>query len=279
MTALAATPDGSWLASADWVGDSFTGKANLPVGPPRRKVQARNASRARVLCLSFSPDGRTLAVGTAVSQAAKGSAELQVWDTETSSDTQPNLPGQRADLCREPRRPPTRLLPAACAGEVFCEPLDGSREPGCCTAAAGASTGGLGGPGAAVSRGLRHRIPLTAASTTTETCKETFDPQRLAANRGEIAPADWLSPDRAAGGWTAKRTPRDPPALPERPAQGPRGPRCRLAEGRRACYCWVPDEEGRPFAIAVGTEASKQHLPVPPGGPGELPHPAPVPRA
>ena len=208
VTALAATPDGSWLASADWVGDFFTGKEVLPLGPRAGKSQPRR---------------RDLAPGSSASASARTAAR---WPLEPRSARRPkDRPNSRcgtpkpssareAELARTTCRPvpsaPTAAnwrIAAASRGRSSAGRWTAAGMPGCCTARPPGATGGLRGQRAAVSRGFRHRAPLPRLQRLGD-LQGTFDPQRLAANRSEIAPADWLSPDRAAGGWTAKRTPQ-----------------------------------------------------------------------
>ena len=51
-----------------------------------------------------------------------------------------------------------------------------------------------------------------------------------------------------------------------------------LEEGKARCFCWLPDRQGKPFAIVVGTDGSyaeqvllsaDQAIPIPPGVPAE----------
>jgi WD40 repeat protein len=257
VTALAATPDGTRLASADWAGDFRTGKGTLYLWDLRGgkvRVQRRDPG-AKVLCLAFSPDGRTLVAGTTPLKAGREPAQLQVWDTGTFQPTRRRTCPDNVQACAVSPDGKQLAYSGGRAGQVFCEPLDGSREPRV-----------LHGRGRRVHKvAFAAKEPLGRVAFGTEfryrafndygDLEETFDPERLAASRGPLGPGEWLSPDWGAGGWTASRTPQG--ALQLYLNHQPKGlvaPRTVLDEGAIRCYCWVPDKEGKPFAIAVGTE-------------------------
>ena len=257
VTALAATPDGTRLASADWVGDFRTGKGSLYLWDLRGgkvRVERRDPG-AKVLCLSFSPDGRTLVAGTAPFKAGREPALLQVWDTATFQPTRRRTCPDNVQACAVSRDGKQLAYTSGRAGEISCEPLDGSREPRV-----------LHGRGRRVQAvAFAAKEPLYRVAFGTEfryrafnqygDLQESFDPQRLAASRGALDRDQWLSPDWGAGGWTAKRTPQGTLELylNDQP-KGQVAPQTVLVEGAIRSYCWVPDKDGNPFAIAVGTE-------------------------
>jgi WD40 repeat protein len=94
VRALAFHPEGKLLASGTWDGiklwDPATGQLVRTLVAPRgewsssvsslhspRSTSAPGAWPGRILCLAFSPDGRTLAAGTETSRS------VQLWDPET----------------------------------------------------------------------------------------------------------------------------------------------------------------------------------------------------
>ncbi|MGQ9575815.1 MAG: caspase family protein [Thermoguttaceae bacterium] len=257
VTALAATPDGRMLAAADWAGDLWQGNGNLYVwdlhaeGP---KPQ-RRPLKAKVLCLGFSPDGRMLAAGTGVSLAAKGKAELQIWDTRTLAITRRRTCPDNVQACALSPDGNHVAYSGGLAGEVFYERLDGTQPARVLHGrgrriykvafAAGEPVYRVAFGAQYGYRGFNDYGPL----------QESFDPEALAARRGPIHPEEWLPSDWGSGGWTAK--PIADGTLQLFLDGQPKGRVVLdtvLVEGRPRSYCWVPDADGNPFAIAVGTE-------------------------
>jgi hypothetical protein len=86
---------------------------------------------------------------------------------------------------------------------------------------------------------------------------QSFDTQRLELGHDRPDPADWIPTDWGRGDWQAKRQ-------PDGTLQLYRGGEAKgrvvfdsalaLEEGRPRSFCWIPDEQGNPFAIAVGTD-------------------------
>lgn len=72
------SPDGQWLATADDADVVLYRSADLTAV---RRLPGKDR-RARVQCLAFSPDGKTLAVGRA---ALKDPAALEIWDLATDT--------------------------------------------------------------------------------------------------------------------------------------------------------------------------------------------------
>jgi WD40 repeat protein len=253
VSALAASRDGSRLASADLAG-------NLYLWDAARGVKtAALRSKAKVLSLCFSPDGRTLAAGTAV-DPDQGTSRLQIWDTATRT------------LLREHRQPdhiracvisPDGKQLAYVGGkdnEVFVEALAG-----------GEKAVALRGRGQRILKvAFAKEIPLYRIAFGTQyrdggfndyaDLQESFDTTRLALEGGgPLKPADWLPSDWSHGGWTAQRQADGTLQLFQNnlrkgtvvlAAQVPG-----LEEGAVRCYCWLPDRQGNPFGIVVGTDA------------------------
>ena len=271
VTALAASADGTRVASADWQGTQWIGEGSLyfwDLRGAKVQVERRDLNR-KAHCLSFSPDGRTLVAGTGGTRPLgpwsasrpKGEAgsellgELQVWDTETFKCIRRRACPEGVQACAVSPDGKQVAYSGGRAGEVFCGPLEGSREPRV-----------LHGRGRQVHKvAFAAKEPFYRVAFGTEfryrgfgdsaDLQESFDPQRLAVSRGPLDRDEWLSHDHAAGGWAYKLTPdlQLQLSLNGQP-KGRVAPETVLSEGHQRCYCWVPDKDGNPFAIAVGTE-------------------------
>jgi hypothetical protein len=75
VTSLAASPDGTRLASADLQGHVFVWELAGAAVPPPTVLDVQPCA----LSLAFSPDGKTLVAGTAVAPGS-GQSQLQIWD-------------------------------------------------------------------------------------------------------------------------------------------------------------------------------------------------------
>ena len=254
VTALAVARDGSSLASAD--------AAQLPSGVPHRfflwdRQGGRIENRvARVpLCLAYSRDGRTLAVGTTQS---RGQAHLEIWNV--------------ADL-RQPKRGaeiPVAENVAACALNAdgtlcaFSQGNDVVVRP-------------LANPQQAVRLGAPVRPPLRVAFARQEpfyrlalgvrrqddkvTLEQVFDCSQVQLSMaGRIDENDWVPEGSDAQGWSVENR-RDPRSGVESYRLTQRGePRGDLPldakTGAPGAWAWIPDANGQPFAVAIGTRGS-----------------------
>ena len=251
VTALAATADGSRLASADLEGNLHVW--NLTQGGAAESLKPG----AAVLSLAFSPDGRSLAAGTAVG-SPEAKSQLQVWNLTTRQlVSRRSLPDHVYACAVSPDGKRVAYVGGQ-DNEVFLEPL-GVEEP------------------AVALRGTGRRILKVAFAkekpfyrmafgstfrdrgfNDSADVEATFDPARSALGDVPVKAADWLAADWASGDWTAR--PRADGTLQlfrggaakGTVSLGPQLPG--LDEGKPRCYCWLPDRQGKPFAIVVGTD-------------------------
>jgi len=249
VTALAASADGRRLASAD-------DARNLFVWELAPKVQVQRLQPERVvLSLGFTPDGTALAAGTAF---ANGKSELQLWD----------VPAGKIRLRRALADHVT-----ACAVSP-----DGSQLAYCGGANHAVFVGATASlPQSAALRGNARQVvkvafakepPIYRVALGTEHLSvgfndygpldTSFDPKALAlSGSGAVKDDDWLSVEWAQGDWSAKPEMRDGLTI----LQLNQGDEKRgivsfpgRLGGNTRCYCWLPDANGKPVAIAVGTD-------------------------
>jgi WD40 repeat protein len=248
VTALAAAADGSRLASADLAGNLYLW--DLSSDDPR--VERLPVDRT-VGALSFSPDGRILAVGTAVG-GSPPRAQLQVWDVPS------RVVRSRVYLVDHSQAvaisPDGRRL-AYVGGkdnQVFVQSLAASQPPV-----------ELRGQGRRVMKvAFAAEDPPYRIAFGTDVhergfndygdLQESFDPEKLQPGEGPIDASRWIAPDRWAGDWTARWQPGGLQLYRGGAAQGKVALDTNLDEGSVRSYCWIPDREGKPFAIAVGTD-------------------------
>ncbi len=249
VTALAASRDGSRLASADLQGNLFVW--DLALGA---RV-ARLEPEAVVFSLCFDPtDRQTLVAGTQI-VAGEAKSQLQLWNLDGNTMTvRRSLPDHVLTCAVSPDG--KRLAYSGGVNhEVFVEPLNGSRPP---TA--------LQGSGRRVFKvAFAKEEPIYRVAFGTEyrsdgfntygDLQQSFDTVALALGSGEtLKPSDWITVDEFRGDWRAR--PTDDGGLELLQGGRPQG---RIAldprlEGRPRCYCWIPDRQGRPVAVAVGTD-------------------------
>lgn len=248
VTALAASGDGRRLASADLEGHLYLWdlEGNQP---PRRLTPG-----AVPISLCFSPDGQTLALGTAVRAGGKQS-EVQLWNVAAGLvKTRLRLP----DHVWAVRISPDGEKLAHGGGkdnEVFVRPIAAVE-----TAAALRGTARRVLKVAFEKAGHAHRFGFgwdvqDRGFNDYADVQAVFDPERLQLDRAALpAAADWLTAESFRGDWQARR--RDDGNLQLYRGGSPAGsieldP---VLEGRARCYCWIPGGDGRPAAIAVGTD-------------------------
>jgi WD40 repeat protein len=248
VTALAATPDGTRLASADLAG-------NLYLWDLRRAGQPTPlAPGGPVASLAFDPKGETLVVGTAI-PAGKQQSELQLWDVATGRVRRRKPLADHVHACAVSPDGQTLAYSGGQSDEVFVEPLDD-----------GDPVVPLRGKGERVLKvAFAKERPLYRVALGTHLNERgfndyadlemTFDPMKLELDAAEPPRAtDWLSSDWRRGDWEAKwrssgslqlyRSGRPQGTITLDPNLG----------GTPRAYCWIPDRDGNPFAVAVGTD-------------------------
>ena len=284
VTALTASFDGTRLVSADLAGNLYVW--DLAQGADARLLRqgadqqlpspagGRGAGGEGVLqqdttllqgrqgavvaSLGLSRDGKTLAVGTASADGVP--SRLELWNLETRLQTKlipvPDAVVQACAISPDGKR---LAYTGGRNNEVFVAPLDRPEQ-----------ALALQGTGRRVLKvAFAAREPLYRVAWGTEPrpgppgdradLAETFDTTRRTLGDGQPPKAaDWLSSDWQSGGWTAQQRDDKTLALFQNGqakgvvSLGPQVPG--LDEGRPDCYCWLPDAQGRPFAIVVGTQ-------------------------
>ena len=247
VTAIAVSPDGRRRASADLAGHLFLWELGTGAVRP---VQPG----ATVLSLAFAPDGGSLAVGTA-QRAGNGTAELQVWDVATASLRRRRTTADHVTACVA--SPDGRQV-AYTGGkdfEVFVEGWDGRDRPVV-----------LGGKGRRVLKvAFARDEPFYRVAFGVQLhqrgfndygdLERTFDAQRLElAAPGRLDPQAWITGGTYAGTWSVQWQPHGLQLLHDGQPKGTVGLETALQEGSPRSYCWIPDRQGNPWAIAVGTD-------------------------
>lgn len=248
VTALAASRDGRRLASADLEGHLYLW--DLQGNQPPRRLDPG----AVPISLCFSPDGKTLALGTAVRAGGKES-EVQLWDVGAGLvKTRLSLP-DHVWACRISPDGEKLAHGGGKDNEVFVRPIANVE-----TAAALRGTASRVLKVAFEKAGRSHRFGFgwdvkDRGFNDYADIQAVFDPEKLQLERA-APPAgdDWLTAEAFRGDWQARR--RDDGNLQLYRGPSPAGsveldP---VLEGRARCYCWIPGGDGRPAAIAVGTD-------------------------
>ena len=248
VSALAASRDGTRLASADLAGKLLLW-ALKGDGPP-----AELDPQAIVRSLCFSPDGRTLVAGTAI-DAKQKTGQLQVWDVATGTlKRRQSLEGEVRACAVSPDGRDVAYVGGK-DNEVFVEALEAPERKLA-----------LRGTGRRILRVAfaRNQPPYRIAFGTKvherdfndyADLEESFDPVRLELGAsGAIKPSDWLSADRFRGAWSAR--PQSGGVL-QLYRDGVTQGQVVLDpawEGQARSYCWMANAKGEPSAIAVGTD-------------------------
>jgi WD40 repeat protein len=247
VSALAASRDGKRLVSADLEGKLFLWDLGAA------KAQPLDAG-APVLSAAFSPDGRTLAIGTAL-RAGSGTAEFQLWDVASATVRRRQASADHVSACAVSPDGKHAAYTGGKDFEVFVESLAGDRPRIT-----------LGGKGRRVLKvAFAKEQPyyrVAFGSRLNERgfndygdLERTFDAQRLELGRDEpLAPGDWLTGETYAGPWKAAWQDGGLQLFRDGQPKGRVVLRTALGEGAIRAYCWIPDRQGNPAAIAVGTD-------------------------
>lgn len=256
VTALAAAANGSSMASAD----AAQLKTKLPhrffVWDLRGGVVENRVSRVP-LSLAYAGDGTTLAVGTAESQ---GQSQVEIWNV---SDV------------RQPRRTEREITSrnnvSACALSA-----DGK----CCAYADGNDVIVLPLADSKLAARLQAgiRSPLRVAFAREEPLyrlafgaersgdavplQHVFDTDRVQIDEASrINERDWVPENADSQGWSVEvqrnaSTALESYRLVERGEPRGKIPLDPNSQGSPSAWAWIPDADGRPFAVAVGTSSS-----------------------
>ena len=214
VTALAASPDGALLASADSSGKLYL--SDLKNGEPPRELQPQGA----VLSLAFSPDGRTLVAGTAIAPGVKTS-QLQIWDLATNTLKRSRPLPDHVRTCAVSPDGQFVAYGGGSENEVFIERLDAPER-----------TVALRGSGKRVLKvAFAREEPYYRVAFGTEPrqrgfndyadLEHAFDPVKLELGDQPIKPEEWLDADWLRGAWSAPPAGRrQPSALSRQRAAG-----------------------------------------------------------
>jgi WD40 repeat protein len=250
VTALAASTDGSSLASADLEGNLYLWDLTRAAPPQPLKAGAV------VLSLAFSPDARTLIAGTAV-VPSQSRGQLQIWNVRTRAMTTSRSLPDNVYSCAISGDGAHFAYAGGKDNEVFLDSLPASKQP--------ISLHGTGRRILKVAFAAQEPYYRVAFGSEfrdrgfndNADLQESFDTVKSSLGDAPIKQADWLGASWQSGGWTAKPATDGSLQLYQNgAARGrvvlqPQVPE--LEEGNPRCYCWLPDRQGKPFAIVVGT--------------------------
>jgi WD40 repeat protein/uncharacterized caspase-like protein len=248
VTALAASRDGSRLASGDLEGNLYLWDLTRGGRPDPLKAGAP------VVSLSFSPDSETLVVGTAIGVQSERS-QLQIWNVRGRKIERRRTLPDHVYACSVSPDGQKVAYSGGEDNEVFLEPL---RDGGDAVRLRGNAKRILKVAFAkqepfyriAFGTGVHQRGFNDYANL-----EATFDPERLELESGDPPnPADWLRADWLRGEWRAELVgPRTLQLYRGKVAKGSITLDPTMG-GMPRCYCWIPDRQGKPFAIAAGTD-------------------------
>ena len=247
VTALAASADGALLASADMDGRLYLW--DLKSGRPRKQL----AAEAVVLSLAFDPQGKFLLAGTAVAPA-EGASRLEVWDLAAGTITRSRRLTDHVQACAVSPNGQCIAYSGGKDHEVFVEPL-----------AAADPVTELRGTGRRLLKAAfakeepYHRFALGTdfrdrGFNDYADPQESFDPLRLEMGDAPAKAADWLAADWCQGDWRAQLQADGGLRLLQNNVPRARVTLDPVLEGKARSYCWIPDQGGSPWAIAVGTD-------------------------
>jgi WD40 repeat protein len=245
VSALATSADGRWIASAD--GDGKIVLWDKTAGNGRRL----NIGRL-VVSLAFDKPSKRLAIGTDVDGTEP--ASVLVLDVNTRAVAfRRSVPDPVMAVSFSPDG--KRLAYSGGAShEVFLTPIDNN--------VAGLSLAGTGRPVYRVA--FSKQEPLTHIAIGTERgaepkfnnlgpLTETFSPTNLQLDRRRPAEADFVSPTDYAGDWSLRFTQADGSwRLYEGNTARAQLPLEDYEFGSMQSYCFIPDANGKPIAVAVG---------------------------
>lgn len=261
VTALAASGDGSRLASADWQGNLFIWDLGRGV------LLETLRPKAIVLCLSFSPDGKKLLAGTARTKSGTDKSprsRLLVWDMETFEHKVLRLQPDHIHACQFSPDGDNIAYLGGAENDVYLQAA-----PKTVQANKPPRVDRLGGKSRRVLRVAFaseepfYRIAMGTDLTRRDgrahvSLQQCFDiRQSDLVQTKRMDESDWLGNDWLAGDWTARRN-KDgtlrllkngrPKGKVDLASQLPG-----LDEGNPICSGWLTDGQGKTTAVLVGT--------------------------
>ena len=260
VTALAASKDGSRLASADWQGNLFIWDLD------RGALLETLRPRATVLCLAFSPDGKQLLAGTARTKSDAGQtsqSRLMVWDMQTFEQQIVHSQPDHIQACQFSPDGKKIAFTGGSENDVFLQAA-----PTLAQQTQQARIDRLGGKSRRVLRvAFATEEPFYRIALGTELIRrdgrphvdlqQCFDITQSDLVQTPLKESDWLADDWLANDWTARRA-KDgdlqlfengrPKGKVDLASQLPG-----LDEGAPICTGWLADAQGKTTAVIVGT--------------------------
>ncbi len=244
------------------------------MGPPNLSSLGSSSKsdllRTRALCLSLSPDGGTLAVGTVAATAAGGVGEIQLWNTKAQKIIRRRRCPDNVQACAISPDGKQLAYSGGFEGEVFVEPLDGSGEPKRAPRPGPPNRKGrVRCQGTALPRGLRHGVALSRAKRLWRPARDVRSRKagRGPGNRCEgrcdqagrlaLAGSCRRRVDRQADG------PGDAATVFQGSGEGPGGSRDRAPRGGDTLLVLGPGPAGQALCDCRGNGVAEQHLCLP----------------
>lgn len=242
VTALAASADGTRIASADYFGNVLLWRLGAREDFVRLRLDGSDVARRAVTALAFNPAGTKLVIGTARTRDG-GSARVQVWDVNRTGRPAESLPVSD-DVYSVAVSKDGRRLAWPQGSDVVV-----------------ADFGRL-----ADSRQVL-KAPLAGVTRVAFAMEEPF--YRIALDRGrgagpvfdahrgrleddrQLKPQDWIGNEVWKGDWELDRKRR---VLLENGRQRGRIPLTAELDGDCTAVCWIPDRNRKPVAVAIGTD-------------------------
>lgn len=242
-TAMAGSADGRRLVSADLAGRLY--RWDLADGGAQAKTLA---DRIAVQSLCFNPAGDVLLVGT-FPPGGQGGSELQVREMPSGAIRRTRKLDDAVTACTFSSDGSRIAYTGGSGHEVFVEWLDEPHEPvvipggeqidevACQPAASG------------------HRVVFRSRSGRADVPRyQVFDPEKLTVTAAEPS----IAPGPAhCGKWSAVLDAKANRLWFATPGQKQCTGYVELdpnEQGRLQCWCWVVDQTGVPYAVAIGTD-------------------------
>ena len=254
VTALACSRDGSRLASADLARFAGPNAFRFFLWDLERRQQVTQRTDRLPLSLAFSENGQTLLVGT--SRTAEKSAVVQNWNTSDSGaleKRQPDVPVS-SDVYACAISPDGNHLAYTSGAEVVVQPAahPGDRHRLRAPISAPLRVAcARRGPGYQVAIGNRKeggQIPLA----------RIFDASAPQLNSPpQVDEKDWTQPQEHRGRWRLVRDDAQSPPRILLTANGRTAGQIPFdlnLHGNPSAWCWIPDADGNPRAVAIGAQ-------------------------
>lgn len=248
ISGIVASANGAWLVSADYFGRLLFWDVSLD----RLQVVRQ---RAVAVSLGMTPDGTRLTVGTVRSPRLNGNSLVQVWNTRRIAT--PEIISQHQasdDVMGVDIDPQGSRVAYAQSNSVVVRDVAANRKPAV-----------LRPPVRPVLRvAFAKQRPFyrlafggRAVASGKVELEHTFDLRQVRlGDQNAIRDADWLAKEAWKSDWELRTLVDNNErvfALFQGEQQRGRLPLDALRHGVPTATCWIPDAEGQPYAVAVGT--------------------------